>query len=346
MRRTSRIVAVVLALFVALGVFVAAQPPAGGGPDRLVAGSGRALREWDDRIVSMERERQLRMRAVQEDSLIPGRRHERLNQYFKGVRVFGGEVVRETDGQVTYSVTASVYPGIRIDTNPALSEDAAARVFQRETGAEAGTRLARELVVFPRPDNTFVLAYRLSAFLGSERPVLFVNAQSGAVEFRYNDLKFQQATALIGNGVLATQGLVSSDQKKVACALQGTTYLAWDMLRPTTIKTYDLKGNLARAKDIFNGRTPLLQSDMATNTASTWADPVVVDAHTYAGWTYDYFYTRHGWKGLNNGNSRAVHILVHSANRADFTKYSSSDQGTYYTNAFYCGSCGSGGRIC
>ena len=31
---------------------------------------------------------------------------------------------------------------------------------------------------------------------------------------------------------------------------------------------------------------------------------------------------------------------MHSANRADYTKYSPSDQSTYYTNAFYCGSCG------
>ena len=112
------------------------------------------------------------------------------------------------------------------------------------------------------------------------------------------------------------------------------------MVRPTAIKTYDMKGNLTRAKDIFDGNIPLLSSDMASNTGSTWTDPVVVDAHTYAGWTYDYFYTRHGWKGLNNLDSRIVHILVHSANRADFTKYSTEDQGTYYTNAFFCGGCG------
>jgi bacillolysin len=342
MRRTSRIILVVLALFVALGVYLAAQSQGGGGTgyDRLLAASGRTLREWDDRVTSMERDRQMRLRSVQLDSLIPGRRHERLDQYFKGVRVVGGEVVRETDGQVTLSVTASVYSGIGVDTNPTLSPDDAVRVFERETGVASGARLTPELVILPKDDNTFVLAYRLSAFLGHEMPVVYVNATSGAVELRYNDLKFQQATALVGNGVFVGEGLVQSDQKKVSCAVQGGTYLAWDMMRPTAIKTYDLKGNLSRARDIFDGKVPLLQSDMATNTASTWTDPVVVDAHTYAGWTYDYFYTRHGWKGLNNVNSRTVYVVVHSANRSDFTKYSADDQGTYYMNAFYCGSCG------
>jgi bacillolysin len=343
MRRTSRIVPAVLILVVALGVYLAArQDPGVGGQERALAASGRSLRLWDDRVTSMERERQMRLRAVQPDSLVPGRLHERLDQYYRGVRVVGGEVVRETDGKVTLSVTASVYAGIRIDTDPVLSPDAAIAVFRRETGASAAARLAPELVVLPKDDNSYVLAYRLSAFLGHEMPVVFVNAKTGGVELRYNNLKFQQATALIGSGILVSQGLVASDQKKVACAVQGGAYQAWDMIRPTTIKTYDLKGALSRAKNIFDGIVPLLPTDLATNSASTWTDPVVVDAHTYAGWTYDYFYTRHGWKGLNNADSRPVHVVVHSANRSDFTKYSAADQSTYYMNAFYCGQCGSG----
>jgi len=342
MRRISRIIPIILVLSIGLGVYLAAQAPrgVGGTNERLLAASGQSLRDWDDRVISMERERQMRLRTVQADPLVPGRMHERLDQYFRGVRVQGGEVVRETDGQMTLSVTASVYSGIDVDTNPTLSPEQAIRVYQRETGAPADTRLKPELVVFPRNDNTYALTYRLSAFLGNEAPVVFVNAKTGAVEWRYNNLKFQQATALVGNGILASEGLVSGDQKKVSCAVQGGSYLAWDMIRPTTFKTYDLKGNLTRAKDLLDGRIPISQSDMATNSASTWTDPVVVDAHTYVGWAYDYFYTRHGWKGLNNQNGRPLYVVVHPANRSDFTKYSAADQNTYYMNAFYCGQCG------
>ena len=372
--RTSLRLAVVLMFVVALGLLAVAQgngqgdrrgavgaqdrpirgPQTGASslsttppPDQGVAGvtralavEGRTLREWDDGLVARERVRELRLRSRQADTLIPGRYHERLDQYYRGVPVFGGEAVRETDGNVTLSVTASVYSGVRLDTTPALSAADAIRVFARETGVAAGRAATAELMILPRPDSSYALVYRVSAFTGNEMPVVFVNARTGGVERRYDNLKFQKATALLGNGVLATGGLVPTDVKKVSCAVQSSTYLAWDMKRPTTIKTYDLKGALTRAKDIFAGRVPLVPSDMATNTQATWTDSVVVDAHTYLGWTYDYYHARHSWKGLNNADSRTLYLVVHSANRADYTKYSSSDQSTYYTNAFYCGSCG------
>jgi Zn-dependent metalloprotease len=341
MRRPSRIIPVVLVLVVGLGVYVTARQDASApGNERLLAASGRTLREWDDRVASLERDRQMRLRVVQTDSILPGRQHERLDQYYRGVRVVGGEVVRETDGQVTLSVTASVYSGIRIDTDPTLSPADASRVFARETGAASVPRDTPELVILPKADNSYVLAYRVSAFVEHGQPVVYVNAKTGGVEQRYNNLRFQQSTALIGTGVLATEGLVAGDQKKVACALQGSAYVAWDMIRPTTIRTYDLKGNLTRAKNVFDGIVPLASADMATNSAPTWSDPVVVDAHTYTGWTYDYFYKRHGWKGLNNADSRPVYVVVHSANRSDFTRVSADDQDTFYMNAFFCAACG------
>jgi bacillolysin len=342
MKRTSHLVAVVLTLVVALGVLTLAQRPdqGGRGAVRILAAGGQDLRDWDDRLVSMERARDLRLRTTQVDTLVSGRSHERLDQYYKGVPVFGGEAVRETDGQITRSVTTSIYSDVDIDTDPALSAMDAAKVFMRETGAEAGTTVSPQLMILPRPNGTYALTYRLSAFVGHGMPVVFVNAKTGAVELRYDNLKYQQATAVMGNGVLVGEGLVASDQKKVSCALQGSAYLAWDMLRPTTIKTYDLKGALSRTKDLFDGKVPLLQSDMATNSGASWTDAVVVDAHTYLGWTYDYFYARYGWQGLNGNNARTVHVVVHPANRSDFTTYSADDQSTFYMNAFYCGACG------
>ena len=302
-------------------------PPAqeAAGVTRALVAEGSVLREWDDRLIARERARELRLRRRQADTLMPGRVHERLDQYYRGVPVFGGEAVRETGGGVTLSVTASIYSGVRIDTTPSLSGADAIRVFMRETGVRAGPAVAAQLMILPREDSSYALAYRVSAFTGNEMPVIFVNARTGGVELRYDDLKSQKATALMGTGVLGTEGLVANDLKKISCALQSSTYLAWDMMRPTTIKSYDLKGALTRAKSIFAGTAPLLQSDMATNTQATWADPVVVDAHTYLGWTYDYFYTRHGWKGLDGNNGRTVYLVVHSANRADYTKYSASD---------------------
>lgn len=343
MRRTSLVIAAVLMLAVALGVLVVAQgsPVQGGSYLRALVTSGRDLREWDDQVTSMVRDRDLRLRATQVDTIVAGRLHERYDQYYKGIPVFGGEAIRETDGQLTMSVTASIYKGIDVDTAPALSASAAAQVFQRETGATADARLSPELMVLPRADGTYALAYRVSAFVDHAMPVLFVNAATGAVEHRYNNLKSQQASALVGNGVLAGESLVSSDQKKVSCAVSSGTYVAWDMMRPTTIRTFDLKGNLTKAKNLFDAKVAISTNDLAANSAATWIDSVVVDAHTYVGWAYDYFYARHGWKGLNGKDGRPVYVFVHPANRSDFASASYDDQGTFYMNAFFCGGCGS-----
>jgi Zn-dependent metalloprotease len=342
MKRTSHRLAILLTFIVALGVLGAAQRPApeGRGVARLLAASGQDLRDWDDRLARMERTRELRLRTTQIDTLVPGRVHERLDQYYRGVPVFGGEAVRETDGQITRSVTASLYAGLALDTTPVLSAADAAKVFVRETAAEAGTPLSPELTILPRPDGTYVLTYRITAVVRRTVPVVFVNATTGAVERRYNNLQTQQPTALVGNGVLVGEGLVASDQKKVSCALQAAAYLAWDMMRPITIKTYDLKGNFTRTDSIVNGKTAFAASDLASNTGTTWGDSVVVDGHTYIGWTYDYYYQRDGWKGFDGLNARNVSAIVHPVNRADINKYAWADVSDYYVNAFFCPQCG------
>jgi Zn-dependent metalloprotease len=329
---------------VARGV-TAALPPgqAFQGVTVAVAAEGPALREWDDRIAAGQRTRELRLRTSQADTLMPGRVHERLDQYYKGVPVFGGEALRESDRNLTMSVTATVYSGLNLDTTPTLSAADAVRVFVRETGADPRTNASPQLVVLPRPDGTYALTYRLAAVVRHALPVVFVNARSGAVEMQYDNLQTQQkAAALMGSGVLVSENLVASDLKKVSCALQGSTYLASDLMRPIAIRTYDLKGNVSRADSIIAGRTAFVASDLATSSGTTWADSVVVDGHTYIGWTYDYFYQRDGWKGFDGNNARTVSVIVHPAYRADMNRYVWANVSDYYANAFFCPQCGAG----
>ncbi len=342
MKRSSRLIAVVSTLVVALGVLALAQRTGQGptGASRMFPVPDQAVRDLDTRLEAMERTHELRLRTTQIDTMVAGRSFERLDQYYNGVPVFGGEAVRETDGVTTRSITASLYNGIAIDTAPSLSPAAAAAVFTTVTGARTLAPVNPQLVVLPRPDRSFVLAYRMSAVVGHSMPVVFVNAKTGAVERRYDNLQTQQPTALVGSGVLVGEGLVAADLKKVSCAVQGTTYTAQDMMRPISIKTYDLKGSFIRTDSVVNGLTALTTSDLAANTTSTWQDAVVVDGHTYVGWTYDYFYKRDGWKGFDGNNVRSVSVIVHPVKRADLNTYNWSDVSDYYENAFFCGQCG------
>jgi bacillolysin len=336
LRLLRRTLAVILAI-AALAILTASVRTAPGGPpgERFTVFSGRELRDRVESLDRLERARELRLRTVQNDALVEGRRHERLDQYYKGVHVFGGEVVRETDGKIVLGVTGTLHTGIAIDTAPSLEPEDALAVFDRETGnARTGPASAPELVILPRDDGRYALAYRVTAFVNGSLPVVFVNAKTGGVELRYDNLQ-TQAAAAVGRGIYG-------DDKKIAVSLQGGTYQATDLFRPTSITTYDLRGNVQR----MLSRLTFSASDVATSTSATWADAVVVDAHCYLGWTYDFYYKRFGWKGLDNRDGRAVNAIVHPANRSDMARYvnSWSTYGNYYANASFCGGCGSRGE--
>src|SRR5262245_60745819 len=99
--RQRRTVGAALALLSALAGSAGAQ----GRP--MAVSSTRAatseLRAWDLQIDSMMRTGDVRVREVVRDALLPDRRHERIAQYLRGVRIVGAEVTRQTaaDGVVS-----------------------------------------------------------------------------------------------------------------------------------------------------------------------------------------------------------------------------------------------------
>src|ERR1019366_10486695 len=50
------------------------------------------IRSWDSAVDRMQRDGDLQVRATADDTLMPGRTHERLDQFYKGVPVFGGDI--------------------------------------------------------------------------------------------------------------------------------------------------------------------------------------------------------------------------------------------------------------
>ncbi len=103
----------------------------------------QALRQWDARVRADLRAGDLRRRSVKPDPLVPGRTHERLDQFVRGVRVYGADLTRQLNelGQ-TVSVFGTLYDGIRISVTPTLSQaDAKRRV---ETLGGAALRESRQ----------------------------------------------------------------------------------------------------------------------------------------------------------------------------------------------------------
>ncbi|HSP91129.1 MAG TPA: M4 family metallopeptidase [Vicinamibacterales bacterium] len=292
----------------------------------VVTAEGRDVRLWDAQITRMVRDGRLRSRGEEADLVLGGRSHERLDQYHQGVKVFGGELVRQANGGQTVSVIGALYADISLDVEPVLGPQEAAAVVADMTGVSVGPDRAPELVVLPTDDGGYALTYRVRVLTADDLAVFFVDAGTGALVLRYSDL---QTTIGTGQGVL-------NDTKKISATLRDGTYLAIDGMRPPSIRTYDLKGNLARTQAYLNGLLTLNDSDLAADADNQWTDTAAVDAHAYAGWTYDYLYKRFNRQGLDHRNL-AMTSVVHPVRREDWASAPSSVLNLYYLNAFYAG---------
>jgi bacillolysin len=323
------------ALLVAL--FVTAVVPHGQTPTtpaRVTVTAGaddlRVLSDWDRQVTRLSDSGTLRLASTREDALLPGRSHERYDQYFHGVRVYGAQLVRQVNEGQAVSVFGSYHPTISIDTRATLSEDDALARAAALTGGVPLTGVAPELVVLPKDDGTYALTWYVRVLTRKDLVALFIDAKSGDEAFRYSDL---QTDAAVGSSIG-----VLGDKKKISTNKQNGVYYADDKLRPPSIITYDLRGNMNRTFNLLDGLNTFGQSDIASDTDNNWTDGANGDAHVYLGYTYDYYFKRFGRKGLNNGD-RSMLAIVHPVNRSDIFN-APDDALDFYLNAFWCGECG------
>lgn len=290
--------------------------------------SAAELRDWDQWIDRMTRDGDLRLRQTRDDTLIPGRTHERFDQYYRGVRVFGADLTRQVaNGQVVSSF-GFVYDGIVLDPMPALDGEVARAVAEKQSGVLLGPGVERELVVLPLAEGGFALTWRVRAVTATDIRQYFIDAHSGSVVFDYSDLQTQVAVG-------RAQGVLG-DTKKMTAAPETGRFTALDHLRPPLISTYDMQGNPSRTLSYLNGFVQLAPSDLGSDSDNNWTDGAITDAHIYAGYTYDYYFKRFGRKGLDNGNIRMIN-LVHPVRRSDFTIPYYNQNSLFFTNAFYAG---------
>jgi thermolysin len=289
------------------------------------------LRAVDQQIDQMIRSRDLRVREEMRDAMLPGRRHERLDQYHHGVRIVGGDLTRQIAPDGTVSVFGMFHQGLDLNTTARLSAEGAQSAIVKAAGGEPFGGEA-ELVVLPLSDG-YHLAYYGQTFDGLEIVHVFVDANSGDLLRKYSDFVTE-----IGKG----QGTYGDDKKVSAKALAGT-FVTDDPLRPSAITTYDMKGNFTRTTSILTRVTNVTASDIGSDTDNNWTDSTVVDAHVYAGWYYDYLFKRFGRHGIDDRELR-IAMITHPVALADISTAPANVVGMYYVNAFFCSTCGPDGR--
>jgi bacillolysin len=297
--------------------------------------SAALLRQWDATVDSLVRAGQLVRRKVQTDTLLPGRTHERYDQYASGVRIAGGDVARQTRSGSTESIFGTLHDVSELRTDPTLPEADARQIFERLSARPVPLDRPVELVILPKDDGRYVLTYETHIWTEGGWMRTYVDAHDGEVVRQYNDLHTQAAAVGTGTGVLG-------DRKKISARAMNGRFIADDALRPPTLITYDMQRNHSRTDAYLDGVYQPTSSDIANDGDNVWTDGANVDAHVYLGWTYDYYFKRFGRRGLDDRNA-PIFAITHPVNRNDLQALPPSLL-DYFLNAFWCGECGPGGR--
>ena len=270
--------------------------------------TGRAGGEEDAgaRIAALARQGAVALVRTQPDPDFPGRRHHRYDQRVGGVRVFGAQLVQQVDAEGrTLSVFGWIDEGITAEVIPVLSADQAVRTAEA-TYPRGALGVGRpELVLLPWNDGP-LLTWTLWIRFDHHLDRVFIDARTGAFVWHYADLRTE---ASVGQGTG-----VWGDRKKISVDSGPDGLRADDQLRPPAVTTYDFRYNLTITGRALAGE----QIDpvyIARSPNSAWVDGAVVDAHVYAGWTYDYYFKRHGRRGID-GQDLPVKSVTHFVPRS------------------------------
>jgi bacillolysin len=304
---------------------------------RIAATSVNDLRPWDQYVTAQLRTGDLRPLRADQDPSIPARLVERMQQYYQGVPIFGAQIVRDSESGVAQSIFGEVPQSFSIDTRPTLDAAGAERAVIALAGPSARLVRQLELTILPMAEGPPRLAYQTTVATSNDVFRLFVDANTGAQLLRYTEIHTQSA---IGTG----QGLVGGT-KKMSVRSSGGAFVADDRLRPPQLTTYDLRGNLTRAVNVIFDGAALAASDIATDSDNTWTDIPTIDGHAYLGWVYDYYFKRHGRRGLDN-RDRPILAIVNGVRREDGANSAIVPDdlfGLMVVNAFWCGGCGPSG---
>jgi thermolysin len=274
--------------------------------------------------------------AVITDQL--GTTHVRYRETLNGVPVFGRFIISH-ENRRAFTVDGELMDtGFPLNTDATLSPEDAVRAAALEFGGNNAVAEAR-LVVLPR-DGALFLAYDVDVknTVATEtneprRERMFIDAHTGAVLYRYNNLMTAKpgsggsssGTGTTGSGYGYYAGLVAA----LPISFDGTNYLLQDV--PNNGKTYDFNNNTCSLIGCGTKTGTLYTSaDNIFGTTGTLGDrqSIGVDAHFFAQKTLAYFYSTFGRNGIDGNNNKNL-SMGHMVSRTHY--------GRNYNNAFWDG---------
>ncbi len=120
--------------------------------------------------------------------------HVRVQQFFQGIPVFGGEAIAHLrpDGSLA-SITDSLVPAVKVVVTPTITADQAVARARAAIGSAAAAPPRPPTLWVLRREDADPLAYRLDFQLITTpkpgRPVAFVDAHTGAIVLLYDNVQ-------------------------------------------------------------------------------------------------------------------------------------------------------------
>lgn len=253
-----------------------------------------------------------------------GHRHVHLQQTYKGLPVYGAELIAHTNGHETEMLNGRYYPTPGLSSiSPKLSEAAAINLAEKNVEKLSHktllTAAQKQILRYEKPKVSLIiyhenedeakerLCYQIELrpnFV--ERWQYFVDAHTGEILNKFNH------TCALDGPASATARDLNNINRTIKTYQKGTQYIMVDAERPMfpggAINTNDPQGVIWTING--NNTTPeQLDWSQVTSTNNTWANPTAVSAHYNAGVAYDYYLKTHGRNSLNGKGGSIISII-------------------------------------
>lgn len=243
-----------------------------------------------------------------------GSTHIRLDQYYKGLKVYTGELVAHfTPEGVLGTINGHPVPDLDMDVNPAMPGQSAIKVASDDLKSFFGEARPSdpELVVFPWQGVNY-LAYRL--FLYSDSPMgrweYFVDARTAEVIFKANRI---MDTDAVGSGV----GVMGLTRNHLDTDFTGTTYQMKNNTRQAANHPHGHIGQMPAGNYLqTNIASSTLPGSIATDTDNNWnsggSQAAAVDGHLYSALVYDWWLDKFGRNSYTNTGASMLTVVNYS----------------------------------
>jgi bacillolysin len=250
-------------------------------------------------------EKELQLTKIGVDAV--GIRHVRFQQKYKDLPVFGRELVVHVDSEnVVLGVNGKFEPDIDLPSRPKITAKMALKkVLADDVNNKQHQNSGAILVVFPHEGKAFLCWNVIvdgtdKALDGSSTEALwvyFVDALTGKVIWRYNNLQTHTATTGSGVGRYAGSQNINTVHNHSA-----NNYQLEDRSASTGARIYTY--------DCNNGYPPCQLSTDSNNNWSAADQGPEVDCHFYMRIVSDYFLAEHGRNSYDDAGAD-THIYAH-----------------------------------